>query len=73
MENANNSITFSCPRCKGTFEFDWVDEYELVFCPICGTDFMTIRKGQRLLLEHMEFSQKTSDIEEEPSILTLKS
>ena len=52
----NTSITFTCPGCKETFEFDPVDEYQLVSCPICGIDFMTVRKGQTLLLEPFEFN-----------------
>jgi Zn finger protein HypA/HybF involved in hydrogenase expression len=57
MEKMNTSITFTCPGCKETFEFDPVDEYQLVSCPICGIDFMTARKGQTLLLESFEFNQ----------------
>ncbi len=56
MEKMNTSITFTCPGCKETFEFDPVDEYQLVSCPICGIDFMTVRKGQTLLLESFEFN-----------------
>jgi Zn finger protein HypA/HybF involved in hydrogenase expression len=52
------SINFICPRCKEGFEFDYVGEYQLVPCPVCGTDFMTIRKGQTLLLGSFEFNQK---------------
>ena len=56
MQKINGSITFTCPGCKETFEFDPVDEYQLVSCPICGIDFMTIRKGETLLLESFEFN-----------------
>ncbi len=57
MQKLNTSITFTCPGCKETFEFDPVDEYQLVSCPICGVNFMTFRKGQALLLEYFEFNQ----------------
>ncbi len=56
MQKINGSITFTCPGCKETFEFDPVDEYQLVSCPICGSNFMTIRKGGTLLLESFEFN-----------------
>jgi Zn finger protein HypA/HybF involved in hydrogenase expression len=55
MQKINGSITFTCPGCKETFEFDPVDEYQLVSCPICGINFITIRKGGTLLLESFEF------------------
>jgi len=54
MEKINNSITFLCPSCKETFEFDPIGENQLVPCPICGCDFISIRKGQTLLLEEFE-------------------
>jgi Zn finger protein HypA/HybF involved in hydrogenase expression len=56
VQKINESITFSCPGCKENFEFDTVGEYELVPCPICGTEFMTVKKGQTLQLESFEFS-----------------
>ena len=55
----NTSITFTCPGCKETFEFDPVGEYQLVPCPICGIEFMTVKKGHTLQLESFEFSPKT--------------
>ena len=60
MQKIDNSITFCCPGCKEAFEFDLVGEYELVLCPICGTEFMTVKRGQRLMLEHFEFSPPES-------------
>jgi Zn finger protein HypA/HybF involved in hydrogenase expression len=56
VQKINESITFSCPGCKENFEFDTVGEYEFVPCPICGTEFMTVKKGQTLQLESFEFS-----------------
>ncbi len=50
------SIVFICPECEKTFEFDHIGENELVLCPICGTEFITVKKGQRLLLEQFDFS-----------------
>ncbi|MGD0071156.1 MAG: hypothetical protein ABSB71_06340 [Candidatus Bathyarchaeia archaeon] len=61
MEKMNTSITFTCPGCKETFEFDAVGEYQLVPCPICGIDFMTVRKGRTLLLEPFEFNPKNQN------------
>ena len=58
MEKTSNSLTFRCPACRDTFEFDEVGEYELVPCPVCGVDFMTVRKGQALQLESLEFSPR---------------
>jgi Zn finger protein HypA/HybF involved in hydrogenase expression len=58
----SNPLAFACPRCKQTFEFDLVGEYELVPCPVCGTEFMTVRKGQKLLLQGFEFEQKTQKL-----------
>ena len=56
MQKINGSITFTCPGCKETFEFDCVGEYQFVPCPICGIDLITIRKGQTLKLEYFEFN-----------------
>jgi Zn finger protein HypA/HybF involved in hydrogenase expression len=50
------SLTFTCPGCKETFEFDLIGEYEFVPCPVCGANFMTIKKGQTLLLEAFTFA-----------------
>ena len=60
MQKIDESIIFFCPACKEKFEFDPVGEYELVLCPICGTEFMTVKKGQQLLLEHFEFDPAKS-------------
>ncbi len=54
MEKLNTTITFTCPGCKETFDFDHVDEFEFVPCPVCGSAYMTIRKGKALLLESFE-------------------
>jgi transcription initiation factor IIE alpha subunit len=62
-EKMNNPIAFACPRCKQTFEFDMVGENEFVPCPICGTEFMTIRKEQKLLLEAFEIEPKTEKLQ----------
>ena len=60
MNKINESITFLCPGCEGTFEFDPVGEYELVPCPMCGTEYMTVKKGQTIQLEDFEFSPAES-------------
>jgi Zn finger protein HypA/HybF involved in hydrogenase expression len=70
MQKINSSTTFTCPRCKETFKFDHVGEYQLVPCPICGIEFITIRKGQELLLlEPFESNQKSPDIRNETARL----
>jgi len=58
-QKINTSVIFTCPECKENFEFDFVDEYQYVHCPICGIELMTIRKNQILLLEPFEFDQRT--------------
>jgi Zn finger protein HypA/HybF involved in hydrogenase expression len=59
MKTTKNPIIFTCPGCKETFEFDAVGAYELVPCPICGTDFMTVRKGRKLQLEAFAVNSTT--------------
>jgi Zn finger protein HypA/HybF involved in hydrogenase expression len=54
-------IVFTCPDCKETFEFDNVGEYQLVPCPICGIDYITIKKGPALLLECFDFSAQAPE------------
>ena len=61
MEKIYNSIIFLRPSCKDNFEFDSIGEYQLVPCPICGVDFITIRKAQKLILESYEFILKTAN------------
>lgn len=61
IKKADASITFTCPTCKSTFEFDYVGEYELVHCPICGMEFMTTQKGKALQLELFEFDEKDAE------------
>jgi len=51
------SIVFTCPGCERNFEFDHVGEYQLVPCPMCGVDYITMRKGNKLQLETLEFNQ----------------
>jgi len=58
MQRISGSLTFKCSGCEETFEFDSVDEYQLVPCPICGIELMTIRKKQALQLEPFEFTQE---------------
>lgn len=57
MEISNETIIFLCPGCMKSFEFDLVGEYQLVSCPLCGTEFITVQKGQTLFLESFDFSQ----------------
>ena len=65
MQRINSSIAFTCPRCRETFELDHVGEYQLVPCPICGTEFITVRKERTLLLEPFGFNRKSSDNQNE--------
>ncbi len=65
MEKTDESMIFLCPGCRETFEFDPEGEYELVLCPMCGTEFMTIKKDQTMLLEFFE----SNPIESSPAIL----
>jgi Zn finger protein HypA/HybF involved in hydrogenase expression len=65
MKRMNATILFTCPTCHENFEFDSVGEYEFVPCPVCGADYVTIKKGKKLLLENFEQHQ----ICEAPAIL----
>ncbi len=57
MEISNETIIFSCPGGLKSFEFDLVGEHQLVSCPLCGIEFITVKKGQTLLLESFEVNQ----------------
>jgi hypothetical protein len=61
MQKFEPTITFTCPGCKETFEFDMVEEYQLVPCPLCGIDYITIRKNQTLLLKCFEFNSENAE------------
>ena len=74
MQTRNSSINFACQRCKESFEFDPVGEYQLVPCPIYGIDLMTIRKGQTVLLETFEFNpNETPLLVEQNEVTTVES
>jgi Zn finger protein HypA/HybF involved in hydrogenase expression len=62
MQKMIASITFTCPQCNRKFEFDAVGENEFVPCPICGTDFLTVKKGNKLMLESFEQNQMPEEI-----------
>jgi len=49
--------------CKEHFEFVSVEEFELAFCPFCGTDFMTGRNGQKQLLEYVELDPRETNFQ----------
>ena len=57
MEISNETIVFSCPGCRKSFEFDLVGEHQFISCPLCGIEFITVKNGQTLLLEQFDFSQ----------------
>jgi Zn finger protein HypA/HybF involved in hydrogenase expression len=48
------SITFTCPECRETFEFDPVGEYQLVSCPICGIDHQVIKKTSTVTIKSLQ-------------------
>jgi transcription initiation factor IIE alpha subunit len=48
------SILFTCPQCNANFEFDAVGANEFVPCPLCGSHFVTAKKGSRIMLEALE-------------------
>jgi Zn finger protein HypA/HybF involved in hydrogenase expression len=48
------SMLLQCPQCKKNFEFDAVGENEFIPCPVCGTEFVTTKKGSKMLLEALE-------------------
>jgi Zn finger protein HypA/HybF involved in hydrogenase expression len=62
MEILNGSIIFLCPECLKDFEFDLVGEHQLVACPLCGIEFITVKKGQTLLLESFEVNQNENSM-----------
>ncbi len=64
MEISNETIIFLCPGCLKGFEFDLVGEHQLVACPLCGIEFITVKKGQTLLLESFEVNQIENSIEQ---------
>jgi hypothetical protein len=66
MQKILPTITFTCPECGETFEFDMVGEYQLVPCPLCGIDCMTVKKGETLLLKCFDFT--TENLSEETEV-----
>ena len=57
METILAPILLYCPECNTNFEFDAVGEHEYVSCPICGSDYVTVKKGRKLKLEAFEQTQ----------------
>lgn len=54
MKKILATIVFTCPECHANFEFDAVGEYESVACPICGSNYMTVKKGNKVVLENFD-------------------
>ncbi len=52
-----STIKFTCPVCHVSFEFDSVGAYEFVPCPVCGTDYVTIKKGNKIKLQAFDLDQ----------------
>jgi Zn finger protein HypA/HybF involved in hydrogenase expression len=63
MEKTENSMKFLCPSCRETFEFDSIGEYQLVPCPICGIQYITVRKNQKIQLQTFEFNIENAEQE----------
>jgi transcription initiation factor IIE alpha subunit len=61
MKKSAESILFHCPQCREYFEFDSVGENEFVPCPICGTDYFTVKKGNKLMLQNFSESQDSEE------------
>ncbi len=59
------SILFRCPQCRERFEFDLIGEFEFVSCPVCETNCVTVKKGNKLQLQTFSESQNS----QEPVIL----
>jgi Zn finger protein HypA/HybF involved in hydrogenase expression len=51
-----STIKFTCSGCHARFEFDSVGEHEFVQCPMCGTDHITAKKGNKLTLETFDLT-----------------
>jgi hypothetical protein len=63
MQKTNASLILASPKCKKTFEFDLIGEYQYVPCPICGTELKTTRKDQTLFLELSELDKGAIEIQ----------
>jgi transcription initiation factor IIE alpha subunit len=59
MKKISESILFQCPECCEHFEFDSVGEYEFVPCPICGTNNVTVKKDDKLMLQTFKQTQNS--------------
>ncbi len=54
MKSFQKSVTFLCLECQEFFESDQVGEFQLVPCPSCGIDYITIKEKQKLNLQFFE-------------------
>ena len=61
MKKMIATILFTCPGCQANFEFDAIGENEFVPCPICGTDNVTVKKGNKVVLENFDQTQICED------------
>jgi Zn-finger nucleic acid-binding protein len=52
-----STIKLTCPICHVSFEFDSVGAYEFVPCPVCGTDYLTIKEGNKIELHTFDPDQ----------------
>lgn len=69
MQKIETTITFTCPECRETFEFDMVGEYQLVPCPFCGTNCITVKRGESMLLKCFDFSTENPSEETEAALV----
>ena len=66
MENMNYSITFTCPGCFETLQFDNVGEYQLVTSPIVAATLLLIEKTNHFCLSIFRLIYKSQKIEMKP-------
>jgi Zn finger protein HypA/HybF involved in hydrogenase expression len=57
MKTSKASIQFTCPQCNANFEFDAIVENEFVPCPVCGTECITIKKGNKIVLRNFDVAE----------------
>jgi DNA-directed RNA polymerase subunit RPC12/RpoP len=63
VERKDAPMTFFCPRCRESFQFNDVSKDQFVPCPNCGIELLVIKKNQDLLLEPLGFDLKNPEIQ----------
>ena len=58
MQECRNRLNFKCPLCENKFDLDQtygqIGEYQLVNCPECLANLVTVKKDAGIELEHLE-------------------